>query len=157
MLPQLTRCMVRTIGIVGGGVGLGVGRAMCPVQVKAADVKVGASSGDGVGKGDIYFTYRSVVDKVNELNHADKLIVVKDQLQAVYKYYPMLRGVAITDGEILDELDYIRTMYGNKKITDPAKRITVRNRMVRLMNREGVSEEVIRGLEAVMQSMGLLD
>lgn len=155
MLPQLTRCMVRTIGIVGGGVGLGVGRAMCPVQVKAADVKVG--SGDGIGKGDVYYTYRSVIDKVNELNHADKLIVVKDQLQAVYKYYPMLRGIEITDGEILDELDYIRTMYGIKKITDPSRRITVRNRLVRLMNREGVTEEVIRGLEGVMNSLGLLE
>lgn len=149
--------MVRTIGIIGGGVGLGVGRAMCPVQVKAADVKVGAGSGDGIGKGDVYYAYRSVVDKVNELNHADKLVVVKDRLQSVYKYYPMLQGIPITDGEILDELDYIRTMYGTKKITDPAKRISLRNRIVRLMNREGTSEEVIRGLEGVMQSMGLLD
>ena len=155
MLPQLTRFMVRTVGIVGGGVGLGVGRVMCPVQVKAADVKVG--SGDGIGKGDVYYAYRSVVDKVNELNHVDKLVVVKDQLQSVYKHYPVLRGIPITDGEILDELDYIRLMYGTKKITDPAKRISLRNRIVRLMNREGTSEEVIRGLEGVMQSLGLLD
>jgi hypothetical protein len=149
--------MVRTVGIVGGGLGLGVGRAMCPVQVKAADVKVGAGSGDGIGKGDVYFAYRSVVDRVNELNHADKLVVMKDRLQCVHKYFPMLRGIPITDGEILDELDYIRVLYGTKKITDPEKRINVRNKMIRMMNREGVTEEVVRGLEAVMESMGLLE
>lgn len=152
MLPQLTRCMVRTIAIVGGGAGFVGGRAMCPVQVKAADIKVHS----GAGNEHIYYTYRSVVDRVNELNHADKLLVVREQLQSVQKHFPMLRDVAITDEEMLEELDYIRVMYGKKKITEAAKRIVVRNRLVKLMNREGITEDVIRGLEGVMEFYGVL-
>ena len=102
------------------------------------------------------YDYVGLVNRVNELNRVDKEIALRENNDQLVKYFPYLKEYPIVEEEVIYELVYIGTMYGNKPIKSSERRVIARDRLLRLINKEGVSERTLEALQEVMHRYELL-
>jgi hypothetical protein len=97
----------------------------------------------------------NIINRLKDLNRIESKVALQEYITHIHKAYPFLKNLNITDEDIIRELEFMHILYGNKPIKSKDSRVSLRSKILTLINKE-TNEDTVKGLYMILQFYDLI-